>query len=386
MSTTKNTATSPADTPEDVYPRPYANAQLNSRINRPLPDVQWEVRWRVALDPFFPYTFVLQAGNRIMLQGKGRWQLFNLMGESLALQALGDGDMLLRGKDTLAYYADEFGRITTTRLSDGSSGANIPVRGTEDYRRSFMAIHNGRLILVSSKQSSNPHNPVPVTMSFVDCYDISSFSAQTTGAFVPNLIQGLHFEVERVCAALAKDTIVLLLKNRVIATDLNLSVKVDKQVDIDPLAMSVDEEGAIYALVRKGNEEYALTMLTADGEIRTAVRVPAIGPGRAIPPIIGIDHAIYVLTQDSILALDRTGRRKWEQATGGEMAGGVFTSDNRLLVSTGSYIMSFSVEGTRGLVCAFSGETTTSPPVLVPQGGLVVTTQQALYYLFPKQR
>jgi outer membrane protein assembly factor BamB len=220
----------------------------------------------------------------------------------------------------------------------------------------------------------------------VDCYDISSFSAQTTGAFVPNLIQGLHFEVERVCAALAKDKLVLLLKNRIMVTDLSLSVKVDKRVDIDPLAMSVDEEGAIYALIRKGNEEYALTMLTADGEIRTAVNVPAIGPGRAIPPIIGIDRAIYVLTQDSILALDRTGRRKWEQATGGEMAGGVLTSDNRLLVSTGSYIMSFTVEGTRGLVCAFPGETTTSPPVLVPQGGLVVTTQQALYYLFPKQR
>src|SRR5262249_30258060 len=87
-------------------PRPFLNDELNSRLAMRLPQGTWKLRWKAAVEDEFRPTYVLHAGDRILVQGSARWQLFSDDGKPLAADELGASDLVLDAPHALFYLAD----------------------------------------------------------------------------------------------------------------------------------------------------------------------------------------------------------------------------------------------------------------------------------------
>lgn len=374
------------------YPRPYANAQLNSRLPETLPeDSVWEARWRVALDPFFPSPFVLQAGNRILLQGQGRWQLFDHQGMQIAIENYGDSDIVLDQEHSLAYMVDSFGRGLAMNLADAQPAFIFPIEGTNDYRRTFLARQGDRMVVTSFMRPTNPHNPVAPAASFAEVYHLGTPLRIEEGMLISSVREAmLSYYEERVLAALQHETLVIALPGRVIRTDLQLNVQNTLEDTFTPLAMSLDEAGRAYLIVEVPGEDEttqhpALWVVAPDGQRLVDVEIPEV-PGLAYaPPIVGYDHRVYIPLSDRILALSPEGDVLWNKHAGGTIAGAVITVENQLLVAAGSLIAAFDAQGTRTVLYHAEGEGWTTPPVLTDRQRILVASEQHLYCLQRKQ-
>ncbi len=378
-------ATPPQDGP--AYPRPFVNAQSNARLSTALPAGLWEARWQAPLDPFFPYAFVLQAGNRIMLQGPGRWQLFDLRGTSLAIDNFGDSDIVLDAERSLAYLADRFGRGLAVQLMDAVPAFIFSLEGTGDYRRTFLDRQGDRMVAASFKRPTNPHDPVPPRISVVEIYDLGNPPRVTEGVLLSAVRRAvLYYEVETLLAAVQNGTLVLALPNRIVRTDLDLTIQDEFEGPFTPLAMSLDETGRAYLVVRIEEEEggvrHALWVVTPEGDRVIDVEVPEAAYG---PPVVGYDHRVYLAAGDSIRAFEADGEARWTRYAGGPVAGAVVTADDRLLVAAGGLLAAYDAAGERTVLFNLEGDRWTTPPVLTERNRIFVASEQHLYCLGIKQ-
>src|SRR5579884_2092381 len=206
--------------------RPYINDQLNSRLPRALAAGPWSLRWQANLDPEFPYSFVLAAGNRILLQGAGRWQLFDDNGTSLKLGKLGAGDAVMDTANGVFYTIDPFGVIEAHRLSDGELEYSVSISGGEEWQRSFYARRGHEFAIVSFQRQIQPHAAITPTAVTIDVEDIGNPPEIEQQIVVSSKQESrLYYEVPRASAALLGDTLVAAIRNEVLITAFGKSVR-----------------------------------------------------------------------------------------------------------------------------------------------------------------
>jgi len=372
-------------TPGGECVRPYVNDQLNSRVTERLAAGEWHIRWQSAIDPGFPANFVLQGGDRIVVQSSGRWQLFDLNGQSLRIDNFGPSDIVLDPTNKLLYLADKFGVMESRRLSDGGLSYSLPFSGGIEWQRVFYARRGRDFVVVSYErelQSHSPAIPNAVTIEAQDLGDPMQIRNETVASAHRN--GDFFFATPRAFAASLGPGLVVAMRNEILVTEMGRKIRVRMTDTFDAGPVSLDETARIYALASR-NGRYSLWCLTPRGDRAFAqefppdARNPVPPTIKPVPPAIGYDHRAFLTAGQNILCVGPDGKILWQNPAGGAVAGMIVTPDDELIVSAGSSLVAFDVHGTRRVLRDFKGDMLRTPPAMVKGGDLLVASSSKLY-------
>jgi hypothetical protein len=369
-----------ADKIEGGFVRPFVNNQLNSRIPHTIPDGEWEIGWQQSFQSVKPFQYVLQAADRIMLQGDGAWQLFDMMGKNIAVDDYGPSDIVLDPGRRIAYLVHRLGSLLAISLDDGSLEYRIPVGGTSDYRTTFFARSGNRIALTSFARSLDPH-PVapPQEIAVIEIVDMGNEPhIEDKVLLYEKEIAYKEFPVGIVLAASNGNTLVLAFTDRLLFTDFDLSKQVEFVDSFKPVALSLDDESNAYVIV-KTEEGFALWRISTEGQKTLEYSLPSIKDFTYKPPIIGYGDVIFIQFPDGHLALDKSGTVKWQDRIGMRVGGMIVTRNDDLLVTIGNMIIRYDADGERKVLYYFESGTWTTPPVLTEEGRIIAATGSMLY-------
>jgi hypothetical protein len=150
--------------------------------------------------------------------------------------------------------------------------------------------------------------------------------------------------------------------------------------NFEPLSLSLDEASGTYLIVRE-NDHLALWRLNEEGERFFSY---ALAPGTQtgfIPPVVGYDHRVYLLTTEHVIALGPAGETLWKRTVVGKAGGAAVTVDGHLLLTAGPQLSAYDAEGRRAILANFGEDLLSTPPGLTEKGDLLVASNRYLYCL-----
>jgi hypothetical protein len=368
----------------DAYMRPFANEQLNSRVQQPLPAGSWAPRWQAELGYDLHPAFILLGGGRILVQGLRQWRLFDGEGKPVASGDVGPSDVFLDAEHSLFYLADRHGFVAARRLSDGTEAFVLSAYFGTAFQRTAVARRGQHLTIASVERPVDPHGEHEPNLSVIEVQDLGDpLEVSETGHLrsakrVTNLMRPTVLFL----TALQNETLAIATRNWIYLADKDLEIRTALQGEFVPIALSLDESMRMY-LVVESEEQRRLWAVTPNGE-KMVLPLPAEFQAAAVPPIVGYDHRIYMVSRGDAMAVSQEGKLVWQRPAGGAIGGAVVTADNQLLVAAGSEVAAFDAEGKRRVLWASGGEELKTPPVLNAKGELLVASDGHLFSLASK--
>lgn len=365
-------------------PRPYLNEQLNSRLAYPLPPGVWAVRWQAELDEKFPARYVLEGGDRILVQTEYRWELFSSAGKPIASEFLGPGNVVLDARRGLVHCVDRDGMMASYRFADGKRDHYFLPFGGDLFERTFVA-KRGRRMVIAAFERQRPDMVVMPEHSAVEVVDLGDPPAVEREYLLSAKREAVvEYPAAGLKAAMNEETLALAMRNRIVFTDLRLGPGAAFSDSFFPFALALDEADRAY-LLAGDRVPRALWLLTPRGERVYSFEFPSDMQVPRRPPVIGYDHRAYVLTRDRVLAVSPEGKLAWERPAGAPIGGAAITANDWLLVAAGPALAAFDAQGQRRELRAFPGEQLLTPPVLTSDGDLLVASAKRLYRLTPRR-
>lgn len=376
----------PARTPAPGVPwdsvRPYITEGLNSRLARPVGSGKWLIRMESGLERENEPAFVMQAGDRALIQGNRKWQLLSAVaaGRSFAWDNISASDLVMDADQGSFFAADSYGYLTAFSLADGKVRYRATVYGNQSQFRQFFTRRGTRWFIASWERDLNPHGRIPpksTALEVRDFGDPSKAQGEFLGSTVEVALQ--NFEQPKIFAAVSGETAFSTQVNDLLVTDLALKLQGRYSGEFEPLGLSAAEERA-YILAREGGE-LSLWSVNARGERQYTVKLPE---GEAIahrPPVVGFDHRVYLYGGSSVHCVSPDGKIAWSQSAGAAIQGMAIAPDDQLVVTAGQSLISFDSRGNKRVLRDFAPDTPVTPPAMSRDGDLFVASRTKLYRL-----
>ena len=150
-----------------------------------------------------------------------------------------------------------------------------------------------------------------------------------------------------------------------------------------PIALSIDELKRIYLYIEtpyvpfdgddfKPGLTRELWVGNLQGERWIKLPLPGELPAgredddtsRVVPPIVGFDHAIYMVFTHGIVALEPDGSKRWEVTTPENVRGAIITVDDDLIATIGTKIVRIDRAGEMTTLFESTQGELISPPEL----------------------
>jgi hypothetical protein len=358
-----------AATPAAVTHR-FGSPALNGRLGEPLPDGDWKVRWEADLEPGLNTAAVLSGWDRLLVWGWLGWQLFDAAGKAVASGPLDSADVLLDDQEPLIFLVDGAGKFSARRADSGAQAYLLEAPSRRLFQVSFLARYRQHLVAGSASRPPQPHAAVMPHTCVVQAHRLDGERAAVE--------RELTRDVAQVLMAMHQDTLAIATGNRIYLAGANLNIRAAIEGEFEPLAMSLDEAGRIYLIVRD-HQGQALWVVTPEGGRVVSYRLPAGARAGTVPPLVAYDHQVYILASGRLLAIGPSGKLLWEQAVS-EAAAGSVSADGALLLANGADLVRFTASGERRTLHQF-GEWLRAPAIVTAAGELIAATGNRLYCL-----
>ncbi len=360
--------------------RAFCNEELNSRLTGDAAAAKWTVRWQTPLNPKVPPSYISSAGDRILIEGGGQWQLFDTSGKPIASARIKSGQPVMDPAHSLVYAVDQDGALSAYRFADGQRAYTTSLSYGDTFWRTYLARSGNRLVAVGVEVEAYPHRPAPPNKSVIDIRELADpLRVDPNGALLSVRSPGnLRTTTSMFAVAMHGDTLAFAVPNRVYFGDLNFKINGAFEDSFDPIMLSLDEDGRIYLLVKRGQQQ-SLWVLTPQGQRVLAYDIPAQFGLPSVPPIVGYNHEVFLMGAGGILAIHPDGRLAWQQPTGGFAA---VSANDELVVASGNTLAAFNSNGTRRVLWG-SGDPLRTPPATMEGGDILVASVNRLYRLTP---
>jgi hypothetical protein len=360
----------------------FGNSEQNSRLPGSLSAGAWPVRWQAALNASSPVKHVVQAADRILTEGGGLWQLFDLAGKSVAQGRYTGSHVVLDAPHSLFYFIDTDNFLVALRMENATKLFMTSPSFGDNFVRPLLVRRNNRFVLAGVDTGGGAHRPVPPNLSVIEFDDLGpELKTDETGLLFSLIGTGkLLVGTNKLAVAMHGDTVVFAVPGRVYLSSSDMKPSAAFDGDFEPVALSLDETGRMYLVALRGGR-HELSILSSTGAL---IGAHPLKPGMEqliAPPIVGYDHRVFIVSPSTILALDASGNLLWEAGTGALAAGAAVTPDGQLIVSAGAEIFAFDDRGRRTTLHTFPGESLTSAPILTAKGELMVASRSHLYCL-----
>jgi hypothetical protein len=372
----------PIARPQPDYPMAFGAPEQNSRLPGTLPSGAWFIRWQADLNSSLPPNHVVQAADRVLTEGGGLWQLFNVSGSPVAQGRYNASHVVLDAAHSLFYFIDKDNFLTALHLNDAKKLFMTSPSFGDNFVRPLIARRDNRFVLAGVEMEGTPHRPNPANLSVIEYDDLApELKTDETGLLFSLIATGkLLVKTNKLSAAMHGDSVVFAVPNCVYVSTSDMRPKSAFYGDFDPVTLSLDEAGRIYLVVARHGQR-SLIILSPDGaEIGEYSFKPDMEELIA-PPIVAYDHHVFLVSASRAVALDPAGKQVWETAISARASGAAVTADGHLLVSAGPEVSAFDGQGHRSTVHVFPGESLTSPPIITAKQDLLVTSRSHLYCL-----
>jgi hypothetical protein len=337
----------------------------------------WRVAWELELPSDIRPLAVLPAGDRLVVHGVTGWLLSGTDGRMLASGLLDSSDLAVDPPGGLFYFVDGAGSLAARRLSDGGRAASLGGPGS-GYEVRFIAGLQDRLALLGIARPKDPHGGFHPNRSLIQLHDVSGIPAGGRSS----LVRELNRETLSVCAAIREPGLVIAVPGWIYFADAGLNFRGALEGSFEPLAMSLDEHGRAYLIVRdKGR--LALWLVMPNGERVFDFPLPPGLRAGAVPPVIAYDHRIFVFSMGRVLAISPGGKLLWDAGTSGQLTGASVTSDDSLLYAEGRRLVAVGRDDKRETIAQLP-ESIETPAALLLNGDIVVASRSRLYRLTPE--
>lgn len=369
-------AQSPADAD---CPRPFCNDGLNSRLTRPLGKSLWAIRWEVPIDPPIAGGFVTRSGDRIAVQGSGYWRLYNRSGQPVGRGQIRSSPAIMDGASRLIYADNRTGAFEAARLVDGQRAyLTAPAYGLT-YVRPYLAKQGKHFLILGVETEAFPHRPSPPTDSVLEVRHLSEpIQTDALGNLLSETYSAqIRIKSTKALAAAHPGGVVLAVPNRLYEFDWNLKAQTAFEDVFEPVQMSLDEASRAHLVVRV-NGRLQLWIVNTEGRRIFRHEFPEEMGEPLGPPVIGFDHRVFISTAAKTYCLAPGQGLLWEAPAGGL---GYITADDLLLLSRGTRLVALDARGKEVLVRDFENERILTPPVITPEGEILVASAKKLYCL-----
>ena len=365
------------------YQQPFANALLNSRVGFALPAKKWSVLWKADLHPGFVPSWVLQGGNRILVQA-GEFRLFDLEGRKIAAERTGSAPMFLDREKGLFYRTVPTGYFAANQLAKGGPAyLFLPALG-DSARRNLIARKEKRLLIAGVERAVDPHGHVKPSRSLIEIIEIKE-PVRTAG---PGLLQSgkplgeLYIASTEMMAAAGPENVVFTTPRGIFLADWDLKVRAVVRGAFKVRCFSLGELGGIY-LIAELETGLEFWLLNREGGRIYSVRLPAEFAQSSAPPLIGYDHRAYLLAAKRVTTISDRGELLWSYEGSAPITGAIVTANKRVLLCEGSRIVALSPANQSEVLATLPG-TLIGAPVLTSQGTILAIADKTLYCLTGK--
>jgi len=366
------------------YICPFGNAGANSRSSFGVGEGELRPRWSTDLPPSLSPRFVLQDQDRILLYGS-EWMLLAMQGRSITSGVSAGWPVTLDMAHGLFYRMIGSGHMAAVRTADGSLRfTHLPSQG-DIFSRRLIVRRGDRILIAGNERMLKPLDTGPPARmrSAVDAVDVAEpIKTSSMGTLRPAAPEKmLYLPSEKILFAATDQLVAAASPGRIYILDWDLRAPRVLEGSFEPAAMSLDESGRIYLVVKREGQAGALWLLTPEGELEYGFGFPPGTPALAMPPIVGYDHRVYLIVGREILSLGVDGKLDWARSAEGPVAGAVALPDGRLLVSEGEWIAVWDAQGKRSALYQAAGETFQTAPVPTASGDILAATAGHLYCL-----
>ena len=249
--------------------RPFVNDGLNSRLAHALPIGKWVVSRSALLNSGTRPKHILQAFDRLIIQGDGPWQLFDTDCNLMANGYLDGSDVVIDSTNKLFYLADDSGMIEARNLSDGNRVFSASLIFGDVYYRSFIARQGERMIVVSTEREidqdaedeDKPKDSTIEILKFNEPQKIDQDGILKSA----RVIAELKRKTLLLRSARNGETLVVVTKNQICLLDFDLQIKAAIDGEFIPFVMSLNNAGIIFiVLYDKGSSK--LRAIRPNGE------------------------------------------------------------------------------------------------------------------------
>lgn len=365
----------------------HINTEQNSRLDAPLPAAsRWTKRWSKPLRERNIPRHVLQSGDRIVVESPV-WELFDLSGKQLWALAAGISPLVLDPEHGHIYFADANGMLRACRLTDGREVFSTMPLFADEFVRPYLKRSGNRLVIAGVERDLDPEKRVRPARSIIELVDLgTSPEVSATGLLVSaRNVSSLIFPSTSLVVAGAGDSLVVAIEDHITIVDGDLKIAAAYRGKFLPRSISLDEARRIYLVVTTETGGLALWIISPQGELLRSIELPADLASIDAPPAIGYDHSIYLRMAGGIVAFAATGEKLWEYRPTAPVVGLAVTSDDRLLVSSGSDLSIIDRAGTPTIIQSFPGERIATAAVITATGDIVVATECKLHILTPQR-
>jgi len=370
--------------PEDTYAMAFATAASHSRVPAAVPDGVWSIRWELPLASSPGY--VLQAGDRAIAFGGGRWELFDLAGKAIASGRYTTSMVSANAPSNRFYFVDENNFLLAHQLSSGRLEFMFPVTYGETFIRPHLFQNGRRILWTAYERDTYPHAPQRAPRSLVEMRELGDKLETDAIGLLFSLTADvrLYLATRVVSSAALGDEIVLAVPGAIYrASDaLEPRTVMETESAAEPLGLSLDETRRIY-LVTKQSEDRTLWIIAPDGR-RAVVPLAREWGDFIAPPVVGYDHRVFLVTGSRAVAFGPDGKLQWDVPPGGHIAGVTVSADGILLLSAGARIVGLNPKGESRVLRDFEGDSLSTPPVLMPSGQMLVASAKKLYCLIAR--
>jgi hypothetical protein len=377
-------ATRPAarEAESPTYWRYLGSAAQNSRLPGVFGRRSWRVRWSFPALPSAPATAILRHSDRILLQYLGGWALLDGDGRKVASGQAGRGALAMDPKLGFFYVMTVAGAIEARQLSNGAVQFQNALPYDESYAWPLIVRDGARLIAFGNELPVPSHRPEPPRESIIQLMELAQPLKVDQYKLLQSLkrFESLHVLDPKLIAAVSGSTIHAAGSNLILQVSTSLEIQAAYSGDFQPLLVSLDEAGWMY-LFAQVKERKSVMVLTPDGREVLAIPLSHEDENLELPPLVGYDHRIYLVTSEHVIAHSQDGKLLWRQFVPGRIAGAGVTVDGIVLVSAGSQVQAIHPDGSVAPVFRFEGEEIVSPPVYTSDHDLLVSTRKQVYCL-----
>ncbi|RMG15988.1 MAG: hypothetical protein D6731_07155 [Planctomycetota bacterium] len=325
----------------------------------------------------------------MLVQTATHWVLLDSeRGEVLASGPRGRSEVLLDPSGERFYFE----RLSPHTLSahsarDGREEFGRSIGHAGSFERTFLAcLGGGRLAVGGVAARIAPYRP-PDELGALELWSLGDPPrADDVGVLLTaERVQVLTMRTRRVLFARRGEGFALAFPGGVAFLDAELNVERALRAEFRaPERLSVDLDGRCHLLVQEEDGGSAYWLLSADGKLLARVPWDRARDGDVLaPPVLGPDHAAFLVSGKTVRALDPLGRLRWELPLETATGGASVTADGVLLLSLGGAVEAVRTEGgeprRERLVDLGSGRLSTAPVLAPPDGRLLVAGPGAVH-------
>lgn len=357
--------------------QPYSNFAQNSRSTGECKVNKFEIKWKSALRPSFPPSFIIQNGNRILIEARV-WQLFNENGILIRSGDQGTSHFIIEKKNKLFFYVNKIGELTGCQLENGAQICASSILYGDIYVRPFMTVRNQSMFFIENERQLDPHMHHLAKFSNVSKYNLHDIFSPGKSSFRSAKSEGyLSVESNSIIGAGLLENMVFSFPDKIIIANESLSIIHGYGEDFKPVAISTDEAGRIY-LLNDNDKGRCLWVISKAGEKLYSVEVP----GALIhPPIVGYDHRVFIPCEKSMVVIEEDGEQLMNYRLNQKYIGAVITADDKLLICDGHDLRAFNKAGEAVTLFRSEDGHFSTPPVITETGNILVASKEHLYCL-----